>query len=59
MEIRSKLTVTRGRGKGSSRTVYKGPMDKDNQAGQSRIEGRRWGGWGGGKWWWENGNKGT
>ena len=40
MEIKNKLTVTRGEGKGmigerrrrvKSRNMYKGPMDKDNR----------------------------
>ena len=49
MELKNKLTVTRGEGrggqrgkegKGSSRNMYKGPMDK---AKGERMEGGRWG----------------
>ena len=48
MEIKNKLTVTRGEGdkgtegEGSSRNMYKGPMDKDNQ-GRKKIKCGRWG----------------
>ena len=59
MEIKNKLTVTRGegimgkKGKGQVKDMYKGPMDKANGVG--RIESRRWGWVGqgrimGGKW---------
>ena len=53
MEIKNKLTVTGGRGRGiteesrgrvKSRNMYKGPMDKGNSGG-GRIECGRWGWW--------------
>ena len=47
MEIRNKLTVTRGegdnrgkKGKGKSRDMYKGPMDMDNWVGIDCGSGR-------------------
>ena len=55
MEIKNKLTVKQGEGGGgkwgkeeggSSRNMYKGPMDK---AKGDRIEGGRWGGVGRGR----------
>ena len=50
MEIKNKLTVTRGvregdngerRGRVKSRNMYKGPKDKDNSGGGSNVGGWR------------------
>ena len=38
-----------------SKNMYKGPKDKAKGVVGLRVGG--WGGWGGGKWWWENGDK--
>ena len=61
IEIKNKLTVTRGeegggeRGKeveGSSRNMYKGPLDKPKG---NRIEGGRWESGARAEWWWWGG----
>ena len=56
IERKNKLTVTGGgggsnrgkKGKGRQGTCIK---DLWTRTKGDRIEGRRWGGWGGGKWW--------
>ena len=64
--MKNKLTVTRGagggeewgiRGEGSSRDMYKEPIDKTKGGVGLRVGGKGW--WGGGKWWWENGENCT
>ena len=65
IEIKNKLTVTRGEREGitrvekeevSSRNRYKGHMDK---AKGGRFKGGRWGWVGRGAWWGENGDNCT
>ena len=65
IEIKNKLTVTRGKrggdngrkkGKGHQETCIKDTWTNQRGVGL-RVGG--WGGWGRGKWWWENGDNCT